>query len=50
MHLWIISTGTLKLLAALGYPPRTFTSLSLPSDMTEFIARRVPYDNHTWID
>jgi len=34
-----ISTETRKLLAALGYQPRTYTSLSLPSGLTEFTAR-----------
>jgi len=34
-----ISTETRKLLAALGFQPRTFTSLSSPSGLTEFTAR-----------
>lgn len=34
-----VSTETRKLLAALGYQPRTFTSFSLPSGLTEFTAR-----------
>jgi len=39
-----ISTETRKLLAALGYQPRTSTSLSLPSSLTEFTARCMTCD------
>jgi len=39
MHFWDHQHRTRKLLAALGYQPRTSTSLSLPSGLTEFTAR-----------